>query len=269
MTVDQKILFLPGGPGLSSFPDKVILDKKWREHSFISTFWNEPSSQRPEDGKFSIENSFDRWLESAGNCLRGLGGPVIVVGSSFGALGLEYLWPTHQQFIKKVVLVAPVFNLDLIHHRMIDIALNDFQRSGDPLYKDLMEIKTRGHRFYDLSQEAAMGIVFQAPQLFGHYWHNKIALEQWTQGLQLPGHGVDFISQKWVLKDLAKHHLPKHKMNCPVRVVLGIHDPVNRKDEVVEYYQQKTSDFKLYEFKKSAHFPHLEEPDLFIDVLKA
>jgi pimeloyl-ACP methyl ester carboxylesterase len=251
-------IFIHGGPGFNSFAEERILGPRFQEHGQKAIFWNEPhaSQTQYQDWRDSIEAV----VRQAENC------PVHIISHSFSIYPLMDLLVSQKITCEKLSLIAPAFDLNQAYRNVLKIAIQDFQKNESPRADELKKLLSESAHLYDPAMRAGFGVAAHDPELFFHYWTNVDAraefFDEWMKrGVQIDPSYVDR-----VLSGISgRNALPAGSvlLDLPVKVAYGKNDPLiqvqSQPDPAIYFksFQKKT-------FAESAHFPHLEEPDLFL-----
>ncbi len=256
----REVLFIHGGPGLNSEPEKRLLSSHLKE--FKTHFWNEPSELR---GQKISTNAYQDWLNSIKKMQPENS---ILIANSFGSLGALHLIEQEIK-LKKIVFLSPTIQLHQVFLKMIELAIFDFQKRNDDKANEIQKLKNTISSFYDSSMQKALDLTFQDPDLFPHYWQNYKILGEWGAILGEQEFQFDFQSQKAVLNNLKDKftELPSLKSNARVTVIYGENDPVWL-DSNISLFQSMFKDIKFHKFEDCGHFPHLENKELFIKVIE-
>lgn len=266
----MNVFFIHGGPGFNSEPDRVALKDLLSQQGFKVTFWDEPSSLRPQGAVFQSEKAYTHWLE---DLLRNLiqAAPQLVVASSFGAKGLRDLLHFYPDTtVGQILMVGPTLNLASVFKRMMSLSEKDLSASSPTLAQRLRECREGSKSFWDALMQEGLGLVWQNPQLLTHYFANSSALSLWAGVGVDPRFGIDMQSQVAVLNDLARLQLPAmaYPLSTPVLVLTGSSDPVFDQDEVAQELKTVFSDVKYEKWMDCGHMPQLEKPQEFVLLLK-
>ncbi len=269
---NNKFIFIPGGPGLNSFPEQNLLKEIFLANGMEGVFWNEPSDLREGADVFHTEQAFTRWKQSLQDQVNKFDEKVIIIASSFGALGCLHCLDDIESKIEKIVFISPAIFLQEVYSKMMKLASEDFKSLGHTENHALLEAYLHDTQsLYDEPMKAGLELTFQDPKLFLHYWrdHNKLA--SWAKLLEPPEYQLDFKSQDAVLSELKKIPFPLTTTypNLKLDICVGADDPVYLKEKNEQLLSKHFPNITYHLFKESAHFPHIEEKNKFIQVIKS
>ncbi|HTM97395.1 MAG TPA: alpha/beta hydrolase [Pedobacter sp.] len=261
----MKVLFYHGGPGLNSNPEKEILTGEFKAKGYQLICWNEPSSLRSTG--LDIQYSFQHYLLNAEEFLISNynGTPLIIIGHSFGAQICVYLSQKHPSKIKQIILVSSnlaVKNTDLNTFSFIAADLVEHDDENAKIMDDVIQKYTGT---FDENTQLGFSIAGQNPRLFDYYWHNKPLMHQFLAHYTSPNYVLDVNAYFQIRKTWFE--LKAQKSAILVTAVYGKHEQVV--SNLVE--QKKAREYfnriEFHDFHHSAHYPHVEEADLFLQLL--
>jgi pimeloyl-ACP methyl ester carboxylesterase len=256
-------LFVPGGPGQSSEPDRRALQPHLERAGVRSVFWNEPSPLRPDGTPFRAERAYAAVLDDLASTLRGLPAPVTLVGSSFGAYSVSRLLADEELRgrVRGVVLVGPVFDIAHGLRRIMELSRSDFATTAPEKAKRLGQLLDENRALFDAPMQEGLALAFENPGLPRHYFASDDALASWAAVLAEPAWGMDPVSQGAVLADLRDAPpLKAGAFGLPCRAVFGDRDPVSSPDLVRGRLDADYPGWSGAVVPETGHWPHLEKP---------
>lgn len=264
----KQVFYFHGGPGFNANPEMHLLTKPLTEAGFSPHFWHEPSSARPHLWPFTEENAFDNWLRSAEAFFlqHYTRSKAVLVTHSFGCRAAIYIALRHPDKVAAIIINAPSFCLDICDRNMFGFTISDFTEQQDERLEPLTDILSNYTGQFDDNTIAGIVMATQNANLFNYYWHNK-AMMQTFLSHYVPPYAPDFTAYFAVRK--THYPLPAAEINVPAVIVFGKHDRLSDEEKEREYAKTFLPACKEVLFSESAHYPHVEEIDRFIDVLKA
>lgn len=267
----KKFLFIHGGPGLNSECERRVLDPLLRGAGIECTFWNAPSNLRPDGDAFWADAAFAGWLDSLERALSAEKAPVGLIGSSFGALTALHLLQRRPQDVGELVLSAPAIDLFGALTGMMRYAAQDFAKSAPEKAAKMNEFLDSTRSILDPAMQQGLALAGEDPTLFANYWANGEKLAAWDAVLAEPCFGFDAEMHGAVLVDYAsgRYSLEGALPDRPVKVVYGEKDAAVDSAATTSWLRARFSTVKDWKFDQSSHFPHVEEPGKFLEVLSS
>lgn len=264
------LLFIHGGPGLNSNPERLILSGILQDQNVSAVFWDEPSLQRPQETLFQEESAYRNWLKSLQQAVEKYS-PKVLVCESFGALAcMDYMKIYRPTLDFKLLMISPTLDLKRLFLRMMELSEQDFAKTDVEKAAFLRKARTLCEEFWDQHMQEGLSLAWQNPNLANHYFVNKSILSSWASAYAEPPYNIDFSSQQAVLKD-AQGFVPpplESKWKKPVVVLTGEQDPVFNHGETHSILDAHFSSVEYKECPRTGHFPHLENPDFFMKLVE-
>ncbi len=233
-------------------------------------FMDEPSSFRPDGPPFDSEHAASGLIASSEAALLKIEGPVALIGLSFGAIVAEHLASKFPQKSSEMIFISPTENLLPVFLKMMQIAESDYQKIDPGTAVRLKQIRLKVQQLFDSYCQEGLALTFKDPLLFGHYWQNPSVMQTWIDTLSLPEFALDTLSQQMIYLEMSRRD-PFQKLgtsNIPAQLIFGEFDPVMDRSSVLNTYGRKFKQLRTTTFEHSGHFPHLEEPEKFLALLK-
>jgi pimeloyl-ACP methyl ester carboxylesterase len=264
------LMFVHGGPGLSSQPERLLLGPLLARQQLPAVFWDEPSRLRPGLPPFNPLRAYDHWLESLRRSIINYR-PKILIGLSFGALGLiDALNEGHPEELQQVLMIAPTLDMNRVFKTMMSFCIQDYMSSDTPSAEQLKSYRDQTRGFWDTAMQMGVDLVWANPKLLTHYFADPEFLQQWAGTLNSEFQ-IDFESQKAVLNDLAQRQTrqPKAKpLNLELTVWYGKSDPVFDRAEIEQLVRPRFRSVQFVEAENCGHFPHIEKSAEFVALLQ-
>ena len=265
----MNVLFFHGGPGLNSNPEKNILTEKFSTNGYSLKCWNEPSVLRSTN-KNNQEVTYENYLNSAENFLLENydGNPQIIIGHSFGVHAVLHLAKTQPQKIKQIVVVASNLSVQDTDLNTFSFSAADFEKHQESENaKSLLSIIDQYTGLFDENTQKGFTIVSQNPRLFNSYWYNKELMPQFLSHYTSPEYTLD-VESYFTIRKTWNEHENNEKSSIPVIAIYGKHDIIvtNQKERLI--VKEKFLNANFYEFEYSSHYPHIEETDELLHLLK-
>lgn len=266
------VLFVHGGPGLNSGPEERVFSRILEQHSIKAQFWHEPSNLRPKGAQFKEADAYKNWLDSISADIRALQ-PRVIVAISFGALGVTHLMLNEKQPLSaKLLFVSPTLDIDGTMKKMMGFSLTDFESSDPERFEKIKALTNETKSFWDQPMQAGVSLAWENPNLPLHYFEDIETLKKWGAVMSEPSFQVDNLSQNKVFEDFIAKQKSYEKVAVeklsPPTVILGDKDRLCPEEEVRTELSRFFKGSTIKKFSKAKHFPHLEKPEEFIQVLR-
>ena len=264
----MKVLFFHGGPGFNSRPESQLLSERFASEGLELILWNEPSTLRASGPQFRETDAYSNLLFYAEEFfLRHYeGSPLAIMTHSFGANPACYLAKKHPEKIAEIFFIATGLALPIIDKNIFRFTALDYIAREDERGRDLQKIVDQLSETFDQNTEAAFGIVSQNPYYFDYYWHNQETKKIYASHFADPRFQFDVISFLAVRRSFADIDLKNSRV--PAVAIYGKHDIVVSSTIEISMLQRKFASLKSYELAHSSHYPHVEQPDEVLAILK-
>lgn len=265
----MELLYFHGGPGFNSNPEKNLLQAEFERVGMQVKFWNEPSTQRPEEYVFMDVNAFQHYLNSAEDFLirNYQNSPLVLIGHSFGCHCLLYLSVKHPEKMKTLFFISPDLSLMDTDLNLFKLITGDYKKNNDEKALNLEEVTRNYTGEFDENTEKGYMICIENPRLFNYYWFNQERMKEFIQYYSVPGFGIDIDGFLKVRRSL--FNIPANHSAIPAITLFGKNESIISPHKEKLILKNCYSNFSIYEFENSAHYPHIEETEKFIEFIKS
>ena len=262
------MLFIPGGPGFSARREAEVLGPMVKGDI---RFWEDPWHAGDAHAR-----SWDGYLASLQQFLlvdRAADRPSTVVAHSFAVHPLLIVLQRVAWAPSRLVLVAPVFDVDDFHRRVVSLAARDFERVDPHKAAQLTTLLSRTRSLFDADMQGALGLAAQDPLLFRHYWQDEAAFSGFATAAARPD--AQFSPEGFFLVSagLANHgcdHLrPATPLPAQAVILYGGRDPIVDRSLSSAAAARVFAGVEEVVACDCGHWVHLERPDVFLDAALA
>lgn len=262
----MNFLFIHGGPGLNSNPEKELLSSYFTSNSDQLFVWNEPLNLReeaPEVVKFQHSCSSLK-LKIISLAMEG---ELTIIAHSFGAFILDAILPSVEELISKIILITPVSNLSFLDRNIISNSLKFYENTGSSearVLKDYFEIMNDAEAF---NEERFNAILTAAS-------HDKFNDAYWSKTYLMADYYLHFAEPKYQFsmanfKSIRETCRIIHSQNgssVETVIIYGKNDPFILSSEA-DNLQSLYPNSSVTIFNESAHYPHIEERKKFLSLI--
>lgn len=270
------ILFLPSGPGLSSGPSRIFLEKLFSVAGKV-VFWNEPSALRGDQITSDDLGSWQQLVSSLYDATKAFSGPFVIVTESYGSILAEVLYA---ELVKKgehgsvcgILHSPPTLDLITVFETVIQLGEKDFREDGDFVREKRLQAFTQAvksdRRIDSAALHAGVTLAFESPRILMHYFRHLEVLGRWAGGFALPGFAPEPDMRDRILRGMGLGHAPTQTLfapDVPTTVCVGAFDPYAPLSEFTERVAKaqaipgRKHAIVLEAFSDSGHYPHLDE----------
>ena len=233
-------------------------------------FWEDPwhdagSAQRSWDGYLA---SLQQFLQAACQA----GSALTVVGHSFAVNPLLIVLRRIEWTPRRVVIVAPAFDVHDFHRRVVSLAARDFEQLDPPKAAQLTALLSRTRSLFDADMQEALGVAAQDPLLFRHYWQDEAAFNGFAAAAAQPG--AQFSPEAFfiVSAGLANHGCdylqPANPLPARALILYGGRDPIVARSLSSAAAGRAFAGVEERVLDDCGHWVHLERPDVFMDLVR-
>ncbi|WP_322061700.1 alpha/beta hydrolase [Paraburkholderia sp. J63] len=252
MNTPLSALFLHGGPGLSSIAERNLYGKTLSIH-----WWDQPRSV------VLFARPFEALVDAAEDEIRMLaesrGRPVDIIAHSFGAHLALRLAKRVPQYIDRLWLLAPVYDMGDAFVRLATRLLT-ISPTSEPLLAALEEFKAAS----DHSRFARLAAhVTSCANFFDLYWSAEAdTRRRWYMNLLTHESVVDSSAFEVIVQDFWAEPQPLPQAATGIRTVQLV---FGREDQLVNIDAERFTWTQLFPHARSTevntgHFIHLEAP---------
>lgn len=144
---------------------------------------------------------------------------------------------------------------------------SDFRSEQPAKAEKIRALLSESEIFLDKPMMQALNLALEDPLLFTHYWLNKDAMARYFGAWANNNAQADLESFWAVMEDFADTTPLGQRIDVPARIVLGKHDRIIDMQAELSACEWLFPKAQIHMFDESAHFPHLEEPERFLDVM--
>ncbi len=264
----KTIVFLNGGPGFNSEPERNILGPHLNSQGHEAFFWNEPSELRPKKESLSVGNAFELATEDASLFLkkicedkytRNLPCELTLVAHSFAVHHAVRLAEKHATTIKEIILISPAINVEDADKNIFLVAVRGLIDEGHPeVSAELAAMIPTSKESFDEAKIQAFMLATQYSSIFTNYWSDLILMQHYFSylngefGFDFKGFFAVRESMPLVNKD------PSFKISIPTQVYFGESDPIVLAEQQLPLLRKYFSSFDTHILTGAKHYSHIE-----------
>lgn len=269
-------LYLHGGPGFSSKRESQVFLPMFQKSGKNIVFWNEPSRLRPDAFRQYETSGLDPWQRSIASVKDCIAREIPeeygihIIAHSFAVHLLSELYSDVGQRLRGITMITPVFYQDRSHERIIRLAIQDYLLQDQEKAKELKALLSQHRSFFDAPMKKAMSIALMDEKLLSHYWQDQDVMIAALNVMQSPSYQFDPESFFGVLDAMDYENIPPQlssSITIPTCVIFGQEDPVVDQPLEVDYINKNYSNCQFSYFNHCGHWPHLEKPEAFFDLV--
>jgi pimeloyl-ACP methyl ester carboxylesterase len=263
----KTIVFLHGGPGLNSEPERNMLGPYLKDSGHEGYFWNEPSEQRHEE-LFYHEISFQRANESANRYIQdlceekkdnGLKCELTLLAHSFAVHYAVRLALSQKEVIKEIILISPALNIKDVDINLLQLAVGGLEDEGHfETSHELAQVIPYLNEAFDSKKMQAFSLGSKYAGLFLNYWSDHVLMQRYFSYMV----GNFSFDIKGMFEVRASMPLvnadPFEQIEIPTRVYFGEIDPVTKINEQMPLLNKYFSHLEVRALSGIRHYPHLE-----------
>jgi pimeloyl-ACP methyl ester carboxylesterase len=241
-------LFIHGGPGLNSNPERKLLLERFSTAGNKIYFWNEPSENRKTyQGPVSFKTACDSLQKTILDLSQEE--QITVIAHSFGAFTLNHILPTVELGLKKIILLCPVTDLNLLDQHILDVGEID------------SSICMKPHENFSDERFEALAAATVNGRILSHYWNKQELLADYYVHFANTEYQFSLAAFK-TIRETCHNSIVNNPTHIETSVIYGIHDPFILSEEFLRLKEVYTN-ANVYLFEESAHYCHIEEPEKF------
>jgi pimeloyl-ACP methyl ester carboxylesterase len=263
----KNYIFLNGGPGLNSQPEKYILGPHLESLGHKAFFWNEPSSLRPTEDTFNPANAYHSAVISAKNFIDDVcqnstdkDCDLTLITHSFSVhYAIELITKYHAP-IKELVLISPALNIHVADKNILKLASNGLEIEGDAsTSQEISELLPKLIEEFNQDKIEAFILASKYTSLFTNYWAN---LELMANYFSYLVNEYSFTAQEMMLVRISMprtQDILEEKISIPTKIFFCEEDPVTIHVEQVTKIQNYFLKPEIKVLDNCKHYPHLEQ----------
>jgi pimeloyl-ACP methyl ester carboxylesterase len=264
----KTIVFLNGGPGFNSEPERNILTPYLNSKGHEAFFWDEPSQLRPQNGSQSAGNAFAYATENASLYIKKicddkyalqLPCELTLVGHSFAVHYIVRLSEKHSDSIKELILISPAINMEDPDKNIFQLAVKGLMDEGHPeTSAELAALIPSVSEAFDQTKIQAYTLASQYASLFLNYWGDLNLMQQYFSHLkgEFSFDPSAFFAVRQSLPLVNQD--PFFKISIPTQIYFGAADPVVLVDQQLPLLKKYFTSFDIHILAGVRHYPHIE-----------
>jgi pimeloyl-ACP methyl ester carboxylesterase len=264
----KTIVFLNGGPGLNSEPERHLLAPHLEKLNHEAYFWDEPSELRLRNETYSQERAFDQATESADNFInkicsdknnRGLKCHLTLMAHSFSVHHAIRLAEKHPTTITELILISPALNIKDADNNIFKVAVKGLLDEGHPdASAELAAMIPYLEEAFDQKKIQAFMLASQYSALFINYWGDMNLMQQYFSFMQ-GEYSFDAKGMFAVRATMPKiPEYPSQKITIPTQVYFGELDPISLPEQQISALRKYFTTLDLHMLAGAKHYSHLE-----------
>jgi len=264
----KTIVYLNGGPGLNSEPERHLLAPYLEKLNHEAFFWDEPSELRPGNETYSQEKAFEQATESAEKFInkrchdkydRGLKCEITLMAHSFSvhhAIRLAEIFPT---IIKELILISPALNIKDADNNIFKISVKGLADEGhSDASAELAAFIPSIEEAFDQKKIQAFMLASQYAGLFVNYWGDLNLMQQYFSFLQ-GEYSLDIKGMFAVRNSMPKvNEYPVSQITIPTKVYFGELDPISLPEQQITPLRKYFTVLDVHILAGAKHYSHLE-----------
>lgn len=253
-------LFLHGGPAMGA-----VMERECAAQLPDCYWWDQP---RPAAGQ---GRPYQALLDAAEAELRRLAAeraaPLVLMANSFGAVLATHLARVAPQLIARLVLLAPVADLEQALLRLARrvVALSAQPAASLRAALTAYDAAPARERYW-----AVVHALLQHPELAAQYWLPGSPRAAWFAQMLAQPEMFDLAAHMAIADDYQRAPLQPQRVpfDGPVELILGAADPLGDYSATARWWRQCFPQARKH-LLAAAHFPHLEQPQAVLRILGA
>ncbi len=264
----KTIIYLNGGPGLNSQPERHLLAPHLEKFNHEAFFWDEPSELRPGNETYSPEKAFEQATESAQKFIynlchdknnSGLKCEVTLMAHSFSvhhAIRIAEKLPT---VIKELILISPALNIKDADNNIFKIAVKGLADEGHTAASaELAEMLPSIEEAFDQKKIHAFMLASQYSALFINYWGDMNLMQQYFSFIK-DEYSFDAKGMFAVRASMPKvNEFPETPITIPTKVYFGELDPISLPEQQIKVLRKYFTALDVHILAGAKHYSHLE-----------
>lgn len=253
-------IFVPGGPGANSNPEKNLLETFYKQNNLNFIFWNEPTDLSANDAYRDIVDSLTNFVKKQNK-------KVVLVGHSFGCQLIIDSLSKFENEVLGTIFLSPALALEKADFKIVDLAISLFKSHSPKSAQELERIKVGLDNSFNQEKKEALSLAFTS----GHFALNFIEPENFNEYFSYFSGEFSFRPTDYMK---IRESFAKYKSNTfrradlPNMTIVGENDPIFPIDHVKHSLVESVNDLSIEIIKKSSHYPHIENREEVIELIK-
>lgn len=250
--------FLHGGPAMSAAMER-------ESHPGLAHWWDQPrpvvGARRPyQDLLAAAEAELRRQAHACG-------APLTVLASSFGAVLAAHLARVAPELIARIVLLAPVADLE---QGLLRLARRLAQYAQAPVTQLQAGLDAYARAPGREQYWSVVNALLAHPDLAAQYWLPGSPRAAWFLQMLARPEMFDLAAHMALADDYQRAPLQPQRVpfDGPVDLLLGVADPLDDAAAAAHWWRQCYPQARAH-LLTAAHFPHLEQPAALMRILGA
>ncbi len=248
---DSTIFFLHGGPAMGAAMERASFPESQRGH-----WWDQP---RPAPGaRQPYRDLLDASEAELRRVARERGTSLVLLANSFGAVLAAHLAQVAPELIERIVLSAPVADLELA---LLRVARRVAALATPPATQLRAALARYDEAPARQQYWAVMDLLLPHPQLSQQYWLPASPQADWFAQMLGRPEMFDFAAHLAIADDYQRTPLPAQPspFTGPVELLLGVADPLADPAATADWWRRCFPQASV-RLVTAGHFPHLELP---------
>lgn len=269
MAQGKTLVFIHGGPGFNSEPDRHLLKPYLESLGHRVYLWDEPSAFRPEGYPFIAEKAYDNYMSSSEEFFKKVcqeeisltnSCKVELIAHSFGAHVAVHLAKTFPTSIQAIKLFSPGLNIADAEKNILNIGLKGLMQENKlEVAGQLQQLLPQLVEKFDETKMKAFVLATQYTALLQNYWSNFDLMGQYFSYLT-NAYQIDmqsYVAVRSTMPNVSKKL--KNKITVPTEAYFGKSDPVINSRHELLYLNRYFSKLKTHYFSATKHYSYLEK----------
>jgi pimeloyl-ACP methyl ester carboxylesterase len=264
----QTLLYFPGGPGFNANPEMQLLNPLYEKEGLSLTGWHEPSRLRPAAYPYHKKNAYRHYLRCAEQFFLSqyTNEPLAILAHCFGSYPLCHLLEKHPEKISCAILITPDFCLGKTDRNILLSVLNNYRKYDGDKAAALQVILEQYTGTFDANTEAGFMLAAEDPCLFDAYWLDEEKKKSFIRFYSGAEYSIDAEAFFDVRKSFVKAGL--RNSSVPVMVIYGRHDRIISIRDELQELSRYFSNPQVTALEKAGHYPHIEEQEQTLSLIK-
>jgi pimeloyl-ACP methyl ester carboxylesterase len=242
-------IYLHGGPGLNSYPEKKLLSPYFEKHNKNLTLWNEPRNFKTTDYYREIKQSVYELINAKSNRIH-------ILAHSFGAYIILDLLSEISNKLDSVTFLSPAVDLVSADDRIIKLGHDIHKKSNPEMAKRMEILMPKLTREYDKDKLDCLLLAFESGYFIQNF-SSQQSFEKYFSYLtgEYEFRLEDFLKIKPSITPLNSN---PSKVDIECYAFFGDDDPIFKKRTEMPILEQFFKKVNAIELAQGAHYPHID-----------